>query len=717
MGRGRPRRFRLAVLTIASLGLAVGCGGSDKSDGSGDRDDNPPDVSAETLPDRAELETLEQPLVFSVVDEDTGVDWDRLRVSVAGHDPQVDKAPADDQVTLRPQSSWSEGEVSVTLVAVDEAGNETESTFVYLAVDETPLRVDIQAQSTSGPAPLTVTFDPDVETTSAIEKYEWDFTGDGRVDATDVVGRVEEHRYGSIGTYDATLTVEDSNGNEETASVAIEVVNPPPEVSASASPSNGSPPLTVTFKVDATDRTGIDTYEWDFSGDGEFERTTSTGTTEFTYDEAGTFQPRIRVTDELGATTTVEVPSVEVRVASGAPTVDLAASPTAGEAPLAVDFSVTVDDPEDGEIAEWRWDFDGDGDFETTGDSSAITHEYDAAGTFFPRVQVRTADGRTSSDVAEVEVLPEFALTLSDDTFEPTLGEAVTVDTTLSARTRVSLVVEDASGRRVATLVPWTERAGGDYSDTWDGVAESDGEIVSEGEYHIVLLYEVDGEEHRFDLAETTGGDEYNPERNRLPSSFEPFAGDPLEVEFTLPVASRVTAFVGRFDVDTRLVTFFQREPMGRGNHVIHWTSTTEDGALILPPDNDRFLFGIFGFEFADNAVFVRSGVHVTNVEATPPIVMPEGVDDATGLDRSRLEFELNRSGDVLLAVRDMDSGALVDRQRYQDLDAGRNTIEWEPRDFSGNRIDAGSYRLGLAGVDERGAQTPARHVLQRIYY
>jgi len=79
--------------------------------------------------------------------------------------------------------------------------------------------------------------------------------------------------------------------------------NQPPNAVISAQPTSGPAPLTVVF--DGTGSSDPDgdpiTYAWDLDGDGAFDDSTS-ATTSTTYQTAGTYTPRLQVTDTSGAT-------------------------------------------------------------------------------------------------------------------------------------------------------------------------------------------------------------------------------------------------------------------------------------------------------------------------------------------------------------------------------------------------------------------------------
>lgn len=592
-----------------------------------------------------------------------------------------------------------------------------QDTSHYTGIVSNALSALPTAVPTSGDAPLTVTFTPNATTNNAIIRYEWDFEGDGTFDRSETVGRDQTFTYNTPGNYNATLRVTDNTGEQATSTVVISVNNEPPEISITLNPSNGQIPLTVNFVATATDSDGIAQFEWDYDGDGTFDETTTTGTTSNTYNTEGSFQARLRVTDNLGAATTLTIPTLEVNaLAAGSPTVALAASPAQGNPPLAVNLSATATDPDGGTVDQYEWDVDGDGTYDQTTTVATLQTTYNGIGTFYPRVRVTDSAGQQAEDVAQVFVEPQLSLSVNIDTIDPLISETAIITTTLGGDTEMSVVIEGRNGQQVRTLVPFGTRIAGSYDDIWDGTNEV-GEIVSEGDYRAILLYRLDGVVERLDLALTTGGAQSSPPRSGIPSSFSPLAGDPLDITFTLSRASEVTAFIGLFNVNTRLVTFLQRQPLGRGSHVVTWNGENSDGQLIEAPQGDRFLFGIFAYTLPDNAIYVRSGVHVSSVSASPSIFQPTQLTADGSPNVSSIQVELNRAGDIKLTINDTESGATVAEFDYTGLVEGSNTITWNGRDNDGNYVAPGTYRLGVSGIDTTGYESLTVYALQRVFY
>ncbi|WP_224484392.1 PKD domain-containing protein [Robertkochia aurantiaca] len=184
---------------------------------------------------------------------------------------------------------------ALEVIAIDKASGSPVASFT--------------AVPTSGAVPLEVSFDASASTDDgSIVNYAWDF-GDGNT----ANGITTSHTYQSAGTFTATLTVTDDQGNSTAEAVTITATDfssSPPTASFTANPVNGPAPLNVDFDASAsTDDGSIVSYAWDF-GDGN----TSSGTTSVhTYQTAGTYEALLTVTDDEGQSSQS---SVTITVAS-----------------------------------------------------------------------------------------------------------------------------------------------------------------------------------------------------------------------------------------------------------------------------------------------------------------------------------------------------------------------------------------------------------------
>jgi PKD repeat protein len=582
-----------------------------------------------------------------------------------------------------------------------------------------PIQSDFTFAPNGGNAPISIRFTPVPITNAAINQFQWDLDGNGTVDVTDTVGRDQVRTYNSPGTYAVSLKITDSQGRTDTRVKNVVIGNAPPVVTANASPTNGPVPLSVSFFATATDSDGVASFEWDFDGDGVYDRRIdgTAGHTSFAYTAVGTFNPRLRVTDRLGAAIVVAVPSMSVRAApQGSPQVTLGLSRTTGTAPLAVTLSASVTDPQGKAVKTYEWDSQGTGSFDGTTTTNSFGVNYASAGTYFPRVRITMVDGRQAEDVKQVNVTSTVSFTLSTDTLDAQLAQTVNVNSVLSAATRLSLVVETKTGTQVRTLLPFTDRAAGSFTDVWDGKNDA-GQYLPEGIYKVVMLYMVGSVQTRLDLSNTTGGSEYNPPRTSIPSTFEPYNNKPLTIDFTLTRASEVTAFMGSFNVNTRYVTFYTRQPFGRGTHRITWNGESTEGQIIKPAPGDAFLFGIFGYTLPNNGVFVRNGVQLSGLSSSPPIFDPTGLTEAGTPNLCTVQFSLSLPANVELAVQDAVTGAVLARVQYPNLPAGVNNVLWDGKASDGRYVATGTYRLGVTAIQANGFRSLISYRLQRVYY
>lgn len=222
-----------------------------------------------------------------------------------------------------------------------------------------------------------------------IANWTWDL-GDGDV----VYGPSVIHTYGSLGTFNAKLTVTDHYGRTDDAERMVQVVNLNPLCDLSITPGAPAPGETVQFHDLSSDRDGhIVSWQWDF-GDGSVSDLPSP---EHVFVNDGNYLVSLTVNDADGGSDSV---SRHLAVGNELPVTSFAWNPTYVTTLVDVLFTSTSSDP-DGVLTSWIWDF-GDG---SSGSGSTVRHKYLALGTYSVTLTVTDEDGGTASFVKSLTVL------------------------------------------------------------------------------------------------------------------------------------------------------------------------------------------------------------------------------------------------------------------------------------------------------------------------
>lgn len=227
--------------------------------------------------------------------------------------------------TIRYQTT---GTKSIQLTVTDNDGASSQTSKRIYVAPNASARIDLPdvafTVTPSNPdAGQSVEFDASATTAVSgdpIVSYQWDFNGDGTIDAK---GQVVNETFTTNGTYPVGLKVITSEGLINSTAKQVVVGNGDFNVSE-----NGRPNASFTIKpsrnvenaqtitVNASNSTdpenNLTAYEWDLDGDGNFDDA-SGQVVKFSKDASGLYQVALRVTDNVSQT---DVAIKTVRVGS-----------------------------------------------------------------------------------------------------------------------------------------------------------------------------------------------------------------------------------------------------------------------------------------------------------------------------------------------------------------------------------------------------------------
>ncbi len=265
-------------------------------------------------------------------------------------------------------------------------------------------------------------------------QYRFDFNGDGDFDMRWSKNPKIKYLYDRPGQYSVRLEVRNTAGLKDLTerTVMILAANTKPEAWFTTRNLTNSADARLgvqgdEFRFDASrsrDRDGRTSdlqYRWDFEGDGIWDTSyATTRTATHRYTANGEFQPRLEVRDDYGATAAAKA---EIRiVANTPPAAKIKITPEAGVigTEFRFDAGATVDSQSRSSDLLYRWDFEGDGVFDTEFTRNRVVrHRYSTAGTYRAVVEVR--DNAKAVGVSAVAVsvinalLPPAAFTATPD--------------------------------------------------------------------------------------------------------------------------------------------------------------------------------------------------------------------------------------------------------------------------------------------------------------
>jgi PKD repeat protein len=237
--------------------------------------------------------------------------------------------------------------------------------------------------------------DLDVDDAHTIE---WDF-GDGSTSSGNLT---PFHAYGDNGVYNPTLTVTDNQGGVGSKSMQVIVNNVAP-IADAGGPYSGKIGEPVSIQGSCYDPGFLDThtFTWDMYGNAIYGDRIGANIT-WTWNSAGTFYIVLKVIDDDGGVD-YDLGRIDIQPLNQPPIADVNGPYYGYEGSLVVFNASTSYDP-DGDILEYRWDFNNNGIWDT-GWSSNTYSEYTWYDDYHGEVVVEVSDAEfTDIDTTTVTV-------------------------------------------------------------------------------------------------------------------------------------------------------------------------------------------------------------------------------------------------------------------------------------------------------------------------
>jgi len=288
-----------------------------------------------------------------------------------------------------------DGTFQFTLTAFFTDGYESPHSSPYTFALTSPQEEELLAAITttptslSGNIPFTVSFDA-ASSTGKIASYSWNY-GDNQTGSGDQV----THIYDTAGTFNATLTVTNTQGSTSQKTVTITASTPPP--------SSSTRDIHIEWAYDLQPESGRTLAGYYLYKEGE-KICTSNSPTDKAMDctfqsENGTFNFTLTAFCTDGYESPHSAPYTFTLGTTSEP--DLHASfdtdpiSLSGETPFTVNFDATSST---GDITSYNWTF-GDNN---SGSSSQLSHTFSLPGTYQTTLTVTSSTGATSQQAVTV---------------------------------------------------------------------------------------------------------------------------------------------------------------------------------------------------------------------------------------------------------------------------------------------------------------------------
>ncbi|MBN2208892.1 MAG: PKD domain-containing protein [Candidatus Coatesbacteria bacterium] len=331
------------------------------------------------------------------------------------------------------------GQKIITLEVADTLDSRSTTTRTVTVVNTAPTACFLFTP-TAGDTNTEFAFDAscstDWESTAGTLEFRWDFEDDGVFDTLFSNQPKVSHKYATPGQKTVAVEVRDEQGytDQTRDSFEVEQGNLPPTACFTIEPQSGT--TETAFEFDASCSSDADSagpaqlqVRWDFEGDGVFDTQFSySKVAYFTYSTAGYKSPIVEVKDPEGATDTADQ-RIFVEEKNTPPDACFTVTPSTGSTATEFSFNASCSTDPDGTFAtlQFRWDFENDGNYDTSYlTSPTVSHRFTTPGTKTVVLEVKDSAGDTDTAQRDIEVESENEPPVACFTVNPVAGDTAT---------------------------------------------------------------------------------------------------------------------------------------------------------------------------------------------------------------------------------------------------------------------------------------------------
>jgi flagellar hook assembly protein FlgD len=439
--------------------------------------------------------------------------------------------------------------------------------------------------------------------------------------------------------------------------------------------------------------------------------TTNGCTTSYTYKESGSYKPLLRITDDQNATYTWSG-SINVGL-TGAPNIEsIKADKIQGPGPLTVNFTVDAKSVSS-TIATYRWDYDGDGVWDWTSDSTGNSqYTYDTPGTYKARLQVVDSNGLTTDSTITIKVDLLIVMSPLVESFNAENGQNITIGYNINGDADITVNINNDKNELVRSLIINQKQSKGDQQVVWDG-RDDQGTLMPEGLYYVAFKGKItDGREFVLDL--TRIGESLNQTID-LPNTMQPLRNQFCKLSWYQSSRGLLSLFVGTGASTSAVRTIFTKRPYASGNHIYFWDGTNDNGQLcgggIYYPALNIEEISENGFILQNNKPFIIAMA----VDPNYLFIGENAYVETPGVNATTISVDFDLPCQAKVVIRNS-SGTVVrtltDTENYTGHD-----LLWDGKDKFGMYVGSGTYIAEIRGVSPEGHESePGRVVLMICY-